>query len=449
MKNVTFLLLTLIFLLLYCSQENRVYDPEKEYRIAELQEDFYKLTRTLEKDHPSLHIYHNKRTFDSYADSVFAQIDNSMTAKDFYILLSRLVEKVNCGHTHLTLPEAYWQSANALYKYFPLKLFFQDKRGYVLRNYSRDSTCIPGSQILSVNGIPMSSIIDNFHEIISSDGLNQTYKYAKMNRIDYGLFPGYPEVPDTYHITYMTPEDSVEMSTTIEAETHEVILSARNRQGLQTIPFRQYDLEMSDSLGTAILTIRDFVPDVPDEYVDFLKNGFQKIHEAGIQNVIIDVRDNDGGGPNHAAELLSYLTDVPYAYFHRDVIGYPHLKRPVAPHPLNFPGNVYVLIDGGCFSTTGHLLSLIKFHDLGTLIGEETGGSFRCYGCPKECILPHTKLRLQYMRCSYSAKVEELPWDSGVTPDVEVKPLIEDIIRGKDTIKEYTLGFIKKKRNMR
>ena len=382
MKNVTLLLLTLISFLLYCSHGNRVYDPEKEYSVGELQDDFKKLTQILKKDHPSLQVYHNNRA-------------------------------------------------------------------YVHRDYSRDSTLAPGAEILSINGSPMTSIIDNFLETTSSDGENQTYKYAKMNRLDYGLFPGYEDFPDIYRVSFVMLENPCEREAKIEAEPQGFIASVRAKQYLQTRLFHQYDLEMVDSLKTAILKIRDFVPDRPDDYVAFLNNVFLRIRNEDVEHVIVDVRDNDGGDPGHAAELLSYLTDSPYTYFQNYVIGYRNLKRLVAPHPLNFKGDVYVLIDGGSFSTTGHFLSLMKFHDLGTLVGEEAGGSFRCYGCPKECILPHTKLRLQYMRCSYSTNAEGFTWGSGIRPDVEVKLRIEDLIVGRDTIKEHALELIKEHRKIR
>lgn len=435
-----FLLLTLLST--FCQQDNRTYDFHSEYSIDQLHEDFTDLRKTIEKVHPSLQIYHNKNSFDRAADSTYALINRAMTAKDFYILMSRLVTKVNCGHTFLSLPNDYWKSINNYYKHFPFKLYFQNRKAFVRSNYSQDSTLVPGTEILCINGTSMRSIVDNVLDLISSDGLNETYKYAKMNRFEYGLFPGYTDFPDSYDVTYKVPHDSTKWKTSIKGRTADEIATIRERLSEQRTTLKQYSAERIDSLSTVILTIRDFVPDVPDDYVDFLENTFRRIHDERIQNIIIDLRDNDGGDPSHAAELLSYLTDSPYVYFHNYVIGYGSLKRPMNPHSLNFKGNTYVLTDGGCFSTTGHLISLIKYHGLGILIGEETGGSFRCYGCPREYILPNTKLILQYMRCTYSTKVEGFPWGRGIKPDMEVTPHIEDLINGKDTIKEYALNVI-------
>jgi hypothetical protein len=64
-------------------------------------------------------------------------------------------------------------------------------------------------------------------------------------------------------------------------------------------------------------------------------------------------------------------------FFDAGTPGYPELRL-IKPARNKFSGTMYVLIDGGCFSTTGHLCSLLRYHGIGTFIGEETAGSFAC-----------------------------------------------------------------------
>jgi len=431
--------LVVIILIFRALLKDSSYDPEKQFTIKQLQQDFLKTRKILENNHPALYYFHGKETLDQYFDNVYALIDSSMSVKYFYILLSRIAAKANCGHTYLELPKGYWKSAHKIYKYFPFKLYFQDGKAYVLKNYSQDTAIPLGAEILSINDTPTSQIIINFLETIYSDGLNQTYKYAKMNRIDYGLFPGYAEFPNYYDLTYVTREDTVARCTIVEALTHGEIAEAQKKLFPENWEYVPFKFKMIDSLSTAILIVKDFIGYSNKEFQQFLANAFESIHQKGIQNLIIDVRNNDGGDPPNATAILSYLTDIPFIYFPPHVLGYWSLKKPIDPHPLKFKGNAYILIDGGCFSTTGHFISMIKYHNLGILIGEESGGSYICNGCVENYTLPNTKIILNCARCVYRTNVHGFTRERGIMPDIEVKPKIEDLIENRDTVMEFVL----------
>jgi hypothetical protein len=419
------------------------YGPDKLFTVKQLQQDFLKLRKILENNHPTLYYFHAKETLDRYFDNVYDSIDSSMSVNDFYVLLSRVSARANCGHTYFSLPKGYWKNANKIYNYFPFKLYFQDGKAYILRNYTKNTTIPLGAEILSINDTPISQIITNFLETISSDGLNQVYKYAKMNRLDYGLFPGYSEFPDTYHISYIDRGDSLKKDIIIQALTHREIADAQKQQLPENWSYLPFDFKMIDSLHTAILTVKDFIGYSNKDFQSFLFNAFESIHQNGIQNLIIDVRNNDGGDPQNANAILSYLTNTSYIYFPPHVLGYWSLKKPIEPNPLNFKGNIYVLIDGGCFSTTGHFLSMIKYHKWGTLIGEESGGSYICNGCVGNYTLPNTKIILNCARCIYRANVHGFSREKGIMPDIDVKPRIEDLINDRDTVMEIALEIVR------
>ena len=129
-------------------------------------------------------------------------------------------------------------------------------------------------------------------------------------------------------------------------------------------------------------------------------------------------------------------------YFEQWVPGYASLKKPLKPKEPQFRGKLYVLIDGECFSTTGHLLSLIKYHKLGVLVGEESGGSFYCYGCQTDITLPKTKIIFSYSQCTFQTKVTGFSTSTGIQPEIKIKSSIEDVISGKDAVMEYVLKLI-------
>ena len=66
----------------------------------------------------------------------------------------------------------------------------------------------------------------------------------------------------------------------------------------------------------------------------------------------------------------------------------------VEPAPNHFNGNLYILINGGSFSATGLLISLLKYNHIGQFIGEESGGSYitSANKFQRNIELPNTKL---------------------------------------------------------
>jgi hypothetical protein len=48
----------------------------------------------------------------------------------------------------------------------------------------------------------------------------------------------------------------------------------------------------------------------------------------------------------------------------------------ISPSKLTFRGNIYVLIDGVCFSATTEILSELHSNTKAIFIGEESGGNY-------------------------------------------------------------------------
>jgi hypothetical protein len=105
-------------------------------------------------------------------------------------VLARVAARVRCGHTCILFPESYWARLSTSHRAFPLRLYYGGRRAYVLENHGTVAVS-PGSEILSVNGVPLSEIVDRFLPTLASDGPNETFRYHQMNLKPFGLFPGY------------------------------------------------------------------------------------------------------------------------------------------------------------------------------------------------------------------------------------------------------------------
>lgn len=119
-------------------------------------------------------------------------------------------------------------------------------------------------------------------------------------------------------------------------------------------------------------------------------------------------------------------------------------KRPVKPHEYRFTGHLYTLIDGACFSTTGHLLALLKHHNLGIFVGEESGGGFMCTDGSRETTMRHTKVRLYSSTMIFRAATVGQTEGRGVMPDYRVTPSLADYLSGTDAIMNKALEIIAK-----
>jgi len=189
----------------------------------------------------------------------------------------------------------------------------------------------------------------------------------------------------------------------------------------------------------AVITIKDnnYYENI-ETFTTFIDSCFKRISKDSIGNLILDIRDNAGGDPLSSSYLLSYLEKVPVPYLKNNggIKQYSHLTKPIPMTKHNsFKGNLFILINGGCFSSTGHLCSILKYHHLGTFIGEETGGTYECNDAHYAHQTKETHLDVNVANMTFATAVKGMSHEHNILPDYTVKPKIDDIINGKDLSK--------------
>jgi C-terminal processing protease CtpA/Prc len=173
-----------------------------------------------------------------------------------------------------------------------------------------------------------------------------------------------------------------------------------------------------------------------------------KINNKKIENLIIDVRYNRGGSQYPSIYLLQHLMDKSFTYYSKaefegktDKI---YGEEIIYPLENRFKGKVYFLIDGNGNSTTGHFMSLVKVHNLGTIIGEELGSNQFCTAGQTLCRLNNTKLVISVANNTHISTATKLPDETGILPDFFVTQNIDDYLNKVDAVKNYTLELIRK-----
>jgi C-terminal processing protease CtpA/Prc len=107
-----------------------------------------------------------------------------------------------------------------------------------------------------------------------------------------------------------------------------------------------------------------------------------------------------------------------------------------------FKGSVDLLIAKPTFSAASNFAAAVKFFEMGTLIGQETGGTKHHYGQVLPVQLPHSGLKGQVSTAHFIA-VGGIEDRGGVKPDYEVRQTFIDKNKGRDTVLEFTLNLIK------
>lgn len=448
--------------------------------MGQLKSDFTLFRQALQEAHPGLYRYTPKAEFDSILSQTMQQIDRDMTRHEFYKLLLPLVNQIKCGHTKLH-PDENWTS-NFFFNtgnVFPWRLHFEENKAFILGNYTNNISDVPiGAELVSINGKPVPEIIPEMLPAFSSDGNNMTFKYLEMSHYFSAFYANLYEGTDTFVVVYKEKAKlneikvaSIPDSVIIQYEKHQEELRAKQPP---------YTLELKSG-ETALLTISSFWMDSDSlKFKKFLKNSFKLINDQKVKNLIIDLRNNEGGKDKRGALLMSYLTDQQFGYYDRlelttrnkySFAHHAHLPRFYGilrllvskekdgtyrwkfsknskiqkPQKDNFAGKVYVLINGASFSVTAEFAAIAHYLKRATFIGEETGGGY--YGNNSGTFvivtLPNSKLNVGIPLMAYYLKVEDYSCpDHGVIPDFEVKPSASAIISGQDVVLDFTLKHL-------
>ncbi len=404
--------------------------------IPQLQEDYRQMRETIQGLHPALYDFTDKATFDSLFEARYRLIDEPMTGVEFFRIVNPLMTSIGCGHSAVHMPETWWQGQPD--RFFPLQVRLVENKLFVLHNLSSRNEIVSGSRIDSINGLSASEIVGRLLSGISSDGFRKGYRMIHLNERFAPLYALHYGFPEKFRISYFSPAENLQKSIETETVAGKILSEASPPKPL-------LEFELIGEKSTAILTINNFnYYNEQERFYKFIDSAFAEINDGEIQNLILDLRDNDGGDPFSSAYLLSYLTPQPIPYFDEPFGKYADLAQPIRLAENRFAGSLYTLINGKCFSTTGHLTALLKYHRIGTFIGSETGGTYSCNDAKAIIPLKNTNLMLQVAQGSFAVAVQGMSKDRGIIPDYTVRPAIEDILAGRDAEKEFVLKLIDK-----
>ena len=408
---------------------------------SQAEEDLVFLAKKLVSMHPSFYAYNSQEAFDQLLIQTKNSFEESMTIPEYYSSIVDVVSSVGCSHTVIRLPEKIRKEFERAGNYFPAKLYFMDSKAYFISSVEQTLEIEAGDEILLMNGVGIDQLLSSVFESISVEGntLSKKYYYANKNFPELYVILDNSEEFEVLVRHNNKTETKVEMQSCAYAEI-ESLYGSSSANKINDFPLTYWS---DQDEGISILTIPTFACRDINRYNWFLDSVFVSMGETKTEHLIIDLRGNDGGHPLFAAQLFSYLTDDPFVYFDDSyfVEELALLYSELQPNPIHYQGKTFVLVDGGCLSTTGHLISLLKYHNLATIIGQEPGSSYTCNDKSQQFVLPNSGIELNVPTTVFTTAVDGFDSNTSML-NIALDPKIEDVITNSDPDMETTKKII-------
>jgi hypothetical protein len=429
------------------------------FTVDQLKSDLVFYKSKLEQYHPGLYLYSSKAGIDSYFDSLSALITAPLDDLGFYKIIILTSAKIKDGHT-LLLPGAEttaYHNKNSLF--LPLQLGVCKKELFLKMNCSASVPIPDGSRIVSINGQTSEEIIQQLRDRQVRDGNNLSYAYWILDNYFREYYSYHFGHPDHFTIEYQS-ENGVK-KTSIPGLPKDSIFFYRSKRypnfHFDKKPGEGITLMLDTANNYALLKIRDFHNDVlrktyRQPFNETISGYFSEILNSKVDNLVLDLRDNQGGDIENGVCLLSWLLNKPF----KVVTGYNCVesqqlvscKGPSGgshnPKETPFSGKLYVLVNGGSFSNSGIVASCLRINHRAVFIGTETGGNPNVIaGFPKDFELPNTKIKAEIPSKQFVLTSISGNDGRGLVPEYFVQEDIADYISNRDMILEFALKMIR------
>ncbi|MEO5682619.1 MAG: S41 family peptidase [Chitinophagaceae bacterium] len=449
----------------------------EKYSAQKIQEDFTVFRSVLEKAHPGIYTYTAKKEMDGCFDSIYQTLANPTDIRAFHQKLSYIIDQVGCSHTNLYLPKTYYDTILKRSNFFPIPLIYVDGGLYI----NADAWEIPvGAHIISINGNNAGDIMKRIIDYNVPDGRNKNYNLSQATaEFAYNYFLAYGPCIN-FKVEYALPGSSKNVKSTIAAVTLEKHLNDYNYNSYYNYSDEiGYDFEIIDSIHTAVLTLRSFAYGTSATfaaYKNFLINSFTLLkNESGINNLVIDCRNNIGGDYENIFLLYRFLTKHAFKEVNSATVKFdktpfvtfldpdfalnerPSLDSMVKeefyrlpngtramnndennlrrPHPMAFNGNVFVITNNNVLSAASNFVAMVKDSKRGIIVGEETGGGYNSHNGFTRLLykLPNTGLLLEFSAVKVQHYLQHPQLNKyGIEPDYPVTNTLNDIIENQD-----------------
>lgn len=478
-------------------------DPSSLSRLSseQLLADYKLIERMVLDVHPGTYRYNEEATIKDALATLKEKFQLEQTYGTAYLAISKLLASLQCDHTF-----ASFYNQNALIKSvihrqkdkLPFTFRWIEGKMIVIYDASEEQLLKRGTEIETINGIPVADIKERMLAYISSDGGGEGSRIAKteLNGYDFRydafdvLHPLlFPLESENVELSIRAFEATESESMTVKATTRK----ERNRLLVQKYPsfpktrddllsFRMTD----DNIG--ILKLGSFGlmgwKSLSLDYKVFFADAFGQLAKNKAQHLIIDIRESVGGSDEMKDELFTYFNidrivnenregrtrylqfpealkpfvqswgDEPwyYALKREEAIqkdGYYIFRKTYYRNQRNkkkkdfFKGKAYLLTSAQNASLAYYLAQDFRKFEVGQLIGQETDGNLHGINGGQILFLrlPNSTIEIDFPVMGDFVDGEQP--NHGVIPDILVEPTVSDVYQRIDTELETIFKVIK------
>jgi C-terminal processing protease CtpA/Prc len=351
--------------------------------------------------------------------------------------MRRIMTSIGCGHSrpfYFTAEEKYIKTQER----FPVDVRVIGGQMYVIDPLDNPDSVAIGDEITAINGRPIESVMEDILLRIPVDGnaiepkLNE-FNISATSYLTYAL--GFPE---SYEVQIAGRNSKLALNplTTFE---HKPLRSPNDlcREDLC------YQVDNARNIGVMTIHSFAFYGERSQQIVDFVADAFEDLAANNRSGLIIDMRDNGGGSGLAANWILRRIATEPYQYWSAasDPRGRDELFELQKPVDTGFNGPTTILMNEATFSVVPHFLALVKEHGMATLVGTPAGGTKSTNDGKRQYVSKNTDYQYTIARMIFEVDAPSLSAEELITPDILIKPTLDDILLRQDSVLEKALSL--------
>lgn len=457
--------------------------PKQRLTRAEATADYRKLAASVKEIYPSLEDFMSETEYDSFVESEIAKIPESISLADFARLVMNFNHRVH--DSHMWFSYGINTDRHKDIKYPPLWFGKVDGKVKILWATEKYREYL-GREIAYINGKPVDTICAElkkyFNPIYDAD-----VQSVKEQELAVGLFRYYytmaEEAQKDNRTTFAFADGE---NLTVQLENAQRIMSQyeyMNSPIPQTAP--QYSVQSKGDFyssmvndSTAYIRLKTF--SLMDTELEQMLAFIAQLQTRGIENLIIDLRNNPGGYPHVVYKMVEAVMDEPIVHEG----GYQKVNAHTFSGTLNlggepmfnefrqvegknglylydkdesvekdsvrhdvYRGRIYVLINGGSASASTTFAGIMKRNKRGYIVGRETKTAYHYMNAVKfadiqlanslfKCHIPMVRL----VQDEFVS--DEFPYGRGVIPHLTIPVSYEELTANNQLIYTKTLSLI-------
>ncbi len=264
----------------------------------EMLNDLQKLREALDKIHPELNHYISKEQLDSAYRIAIKMVSHEMTAYEFSKTISSFLNTIKDSHTNFNLQSLLFVGPKnkGTLPFFLIKI---DDKFYLESLYNNQY--LKRKEVLEFNNL---SVQDIFKESLAFSLIEGTAYSAqeeiatKGMALTFSLMSNF-KVSDFVRIKFVSGDDTLNTS-----------IKATNKMNLFLYKGPIMEKSVSyffDGENKGVLKITSFQPRTIAFYKKEVAKFFQEVSKRNCSEIVIDLRDNQGGYVKAQEYLISYL----------------------------------------------------------------------------------------------------------------------------------------------